>query len=578
MADELRSLVSKKLTVVGVHLRVIWQKTLTSSLALKQALSPPPSPDSANFPTVTIRSNDGPARETVLPVFDRFNLISFELGPKHADLVRSSGGHSIVPGAPAADSSNTTTERPITTTKHAESQTEDLRKVLVDSGSMTYDTTHTYTDAVTQTEPFTPGSVPTSGSADDQDNVKLDGLSGTDSEVASPNEVDLEAGSCEDDGNVLESLKVPGGPCRMVVTKHDSEDCPALLVTKQVIWRLEGISEETRKVERLETKVERLERNMHGDLFCVRDNEYLLEDATSQEEIDRLREIIADLRGKITPQEERLEALKGQLVAAKQDVAYLEGLFRDSFEKVLVDTGLLKIRKEHTDNEARESEDSSESQPDLYPDEISPIQSDTSEISLEELNRRAVGAELRTRHLELLEAEHEFDLRQDNYDLTKARYWSLVRAGECEMTPTEFDHCDVEVTRELTRDLRLAEEAYEEALARRNALGPNEEDQESGFLDDQDDGYRLSFENDGPASAPTGLIRKWLEGIPDVENLPDMEALETAPNPQCEQAHREGLEDCDIRSAQMSDGWSCHDLTRNRRRIDRWRAVTGRDR
>ncbi|KAL8655548.1 MAG: hypothetical protein Q9226_003008 [Calogaya cf. arnoldii] len=569
MPEALRSLVSRRLSAVGEQLLVIWQRTWTSSQSIKQALTSPPSPESANFPTS--KSDNGPAQETLLPVFNHSDFNTFDGVSKNADHLRLSSDHRIVQVAPSADSSKPTTEGPTTTTKHAESQTEDLRKESVDSGSMTDDTTHTYANAVTQTELPTP---PTSEDADDMDNVELDDLSNKGSEAASHKEHDPEVGPSGHDDVCIESLKPPGGSTRVVVTKYDSEDCPALLITKEVIWRMEGISKEADRVLPLQTKVDRLQRKVNWDLLCVSDNEELLEHAASQDETDRLHEVIAGLRSKITPNEERLEALRYELVATKQTLAYLEGLFRDTFLEALIDTGLIINRRENTDDEAGEDEESPESQPDLYPDEVSSVQSDTSDISdisLEELHRRTVHEELRTTHLELLQAEHEFDMREENYDLTKARYLNMVREGECEMTPTEFDHCGVEATRELTKDLRLAAEAYEEALARRNALGPNDEDQESGFLDDQDDGYRLSWENEGVVLAPTALINKWLEDIPDAENIPDMAELEE------DAGMHEQVEDCDIRSARMSDTYSCRDLTRNRRRIDRWRAMAGRE-
>ncbi|KAL8681422.1 MAG: hypothetical protein Q9224_006857, partial [Gallowayella concinna] len=359
---------------------------------------------------------------------------------------------------------------------------------------------------------------------------------------------------------------------------QDSKDCPALLITKEVIWRMEGISEENSNVNRLKAKVDNLERKVEWDVHCVNYNEGLVEEAKSQDEIDRLREVIANLQDTLVPRNERLYALKDQLATSNQKLAYLEGFFHDMLSEVLSETGLLKPRNNQPDSEDADDEDSPGSPLEGCSDDGESIQTDDTDISLEELNRRTVHEEVRLRHIELLEAETEFDMRHENYELTKARYLQVVREGECEMTMTEFDHCALEATREFTRNLRLAEDAFEAAVALRNKLGPNGDDQESGFIDDEYDGYPLSFENDGPAAAPTALIHKWLEDIPDVENLPDITNIEKDLSSPSGRAEEENVEGCDIRSAGMSDGWSCRDWSRNRKRIDRWRAVAGRER
>ncbi|KAL8675124.1 MAG: hypothetical protein Q9168_000495 [Polycauliona sp. 1 TL-2023] len=575
MLQGLSSLVTKRPGVVGFELQVIWQKTLTSSHSLKQALS---SPDSANLPAT--KPNDGPSQESFLPIFDAAEFNTLDPFSHDADHVRSSSEPNIAKVLSVAESFKSTMGGPTTTTQHATSQTEVSRTIAADRGSMTYHSTRKYANAVTQTEPSPPGLISTLENADDWNHAELDGLSNTGSGAASPVEDNLDADSYGHNGNFSRPIEVPRGPTCLVMTKLDSEERPALLVTKEVIWRMEGIREATKKVNRRHTKVDRLEREVGLHRINVEYQEDLLEDATSQDEADKIREIIADLRSKMSPNEKRLAALKDRQVTSREDLDYLMGCLQDKFERVLIDNGLLKNSEEQIDNETSDHDDLPENQPELEPDQItiSSIQSDTSDISLEELHWRTIGEELRARHLELVEVEHNFEMRHDHYDETKARYLAMVSGGQIEMTPTEFDNYDVQCTRELTQDLRRADEAYEEALGRRNALGPNEEDQESGFLDDQDDGYRLSFEQDGPASAPTKFILKWLEGIPDADNLPDMETLELVPSSRCQRAYEEGLEDCDIRSAQMSDGWSCHDWSRNRRRIDRWRAIAGRDR
>ncbi|KAL8681812.1 MAG: hypothetical protein Q9186_002127 [Xanthomendoza sp. 1 TL-2023] len=562
-----------------------------SDLSLEQASSPPSSPHSVNFPIT--RSRDDLTRVTSLPAFNNVpEPKNSDSVAEDTDHVKFSGDNQTRPTAPAAHESTLVvniTNAATTTTTLAKSQMGNSPDFLIDCEPMTHDSILSYTSAITQTEASTPETDPIPERPDDQDGAKYGTLSNKGSQTAVQNHDYVpETGSSTHDSNAIQSWNIPGGPSRVVATKHDREDCcPALLITKEVIWRMEGISEEDSNVNRLKAKVDNLEQKVEWGVHCVKYNEGLIEEAESPEEINRLREVIAKLQDTLAPRQERLGVLKDQLATSRRKLANLEGLFHDTLVEVLNGTGLLKPRDNQLDSEDADDEDPPGSPLEGYSDDGESIQTANTDISLEELNRRTVHEEVKTRHIELLEAEHEFDRRHQNYELTKLRYLQVVRAGECEMTMTEFDHCGLEATREFTRNLRRAEDAFEEALACRKKLGPNDEDQGSGFVDDDDDGYDgyplSSFENDlGPAAAaaPTALIHKWLENTPDINDFPDIIAdLEKDVSRHFGQAQHESGEGCDdIRSAGMSDGWSCRDWSRNRKRIDRWRAVAERER
>lgn len=120
-------------------------------------------------------------------------------------------------------------------------------------------------------------------------------------------------------------------------------------------------------------------------------------------------------------------------------------------------------------------------------------------------------------------------------------------------------------------------------MKRLNNLGPNGSDQESGFDDgyalswDYDD-YPLSWDDDGSVKVPRKSIHTWLAKIPDIDSVLDIADLYQGAGHEFGQEDREVLEGCDVLSAAMSDSLSCHDLIRNRKRIDRWRKIAGRER
>ncbi|KAL8848013.1 MAG: hypothetical protein Q9221_006975 [Calogaya cf. arnoldii] len=341
-----------------------------------------------------------------------------------------------------------------------------------------------------------------------------------------------------------------------------------------MIKRLEDLSGESTRLEHYEPKFQDADQTVAMNRINLDFCEGLLEDAKSQEEIDELREDIARRQSTCSGDQKRRDDLEERVVRLRRNVSYMEGLFAEMCQKVLADAGLVNLDIEDDSNNSEEDggvNEPTESLDDYHYPSYRPPSTGASDVSIDELARRVAIQEYRARHAELLEIEDEFDSRQQTYEKQNARFQKMVREGTCRMTQTEFDHADFEATRGLTMDLREAEERYEEARALRNKFGHNEEDQESDFADDEYHGYPLSWEKEGIVLAPTAMINKWLEGIPDVDNIPDMAELEE------DARMREQDEDCDIRSARMSDAYSCRDWTRNRRRIDRWRAMAGRE-
>lgn len=182
-----------------------------------------------------------------------------------------------------------------------------------------------------------------------------------------------------------------------------------------------------------------------------------------------------------------------------------------------------------------------------------------------------------------MEAQQRFDARHYDFAEQKADYEELLAEGKVQMTPTEFDYCGIKATRELGKDLSIAERAYEEAIVCRKKLARNQSGQETDFdsfyaLTWEYDGYSLSWDDDGSVKVPRKSIHTWLAKIPDIDKVLDITDLYQGAGHEFGQEDQEVLEGCDILSAAMSDSWSCHDLTRHRKRIDRWRKIAGRER
>ncbi|KAL8720441.1 MAG: hypothetical protein Q9225_002699 [Loekoesia sp. 1 TL-2023] len=599
MSKRLRGFLIRRLSLT--QLQTFWQRTLTSGQSLKQALSSRLSPQSANFPIT--RPGDDRSQETFLPVFDSQPSSDSSLACGKTGQAPSPQAHKATPTAPAANpplhttnmmhdkSINLSQDNPRMNASpylsaHSSVQTENAISLYANASTQT----------ATQTELATPETAQTSDVADTQSDVDS---------CPSPYE-DQKMLFVEDDqeaeSDVGLSIQMPNetsddhhapeiydGQSQILVTNYDGRDCLTMLLTKDMINDLDEITEEGDKLRRLEARFERADLKVKDALAEISYCKSLLETAESQEEVDELHGDIARHQKTLPRDEKRRDILKNELEVVRRNVVYLEEISRDAIREVLTRAELLKTPNEQAD-EGSDEEDDEASQSAGSPIELIPyevdqvdnaregsVSSGDSNVSLEKLHRRAASEELRDRYAELCEAEREFEGRYQDYEEEKANFQQMLREGTCQKSMTWFDHLNIKSTQELTRKLVAAEDAYENAFARRKKIGPNQHDQESGFLTDTTDGYLMSVENEGDIEVPKDWVYEWLKGIPEVENPPDIAELKNGAGLEFGQLSHGDVEVSSIRSARMSDAWSCRDWTRNRRRIDRWREIAGRE-
>ncbi|KAL8736735.1 MAG: hypothetical protein Q9166_000101 [cf. Caloplaca sp. 2 TL-2023] len=472
MSEGLRGLVARKLSVVGVQLQDLWQKAWTSCQLFQRTLSPLPS-QSANSPIT--KSDDDPSQEIFPTLSQTQTSNSSDPVLKDAGRVNLDQTQEALEAASAANAlthNMTTTAGRVSLTKDKQSQTTGSpnllhrRSVLTDSDALPY------TDASTQTELLSLESTPPTEYEDIYSHFDCgsgahhhrgdDASSryGSQNIKAHSKPSSTSSGKVRDDDGAPEIFD---GPSRVVVSKCDDKDYLAILVTKEMIQRLENLSKESNQLEYSEPKFVEADQNVNVARINIDYCEDSLEDAQAQD-VDELREDITRRRCTLRNDEKRRDDLEQRVVRLKRNVAYMEGLFAEMCQKVLTNAGLLEMDDEHVEEEESEGDDdgangcTSPTGTEQYPVH----QSDHSSVSIDELTRRAANEEVRQRHAELIEIEHEFDTRQEVYAKQNARFQRMVREGTCQMTQTEFDHADFEGTRGLTMDLREAEDKYEE--------------------------------------------------------------------------------------------------------------------
>ncbi|KXT02351.1 hypothetical protein AC578_255 [Pseudocercospora eumusae] len=120
-------------------------------------------------------------------------------------------------------------------------------------------------------------------------------------------------------------------------------------------------------------------------------------------------------------------------------------------------------------------------------------------------------------------------------------------------------------TRRLTRWLIEAEQEYYNAKSALLDAGlqPPGLDMDSRFIDDADDGYRMSMEREWVVSADSYHLHRWLDNIPR-----DVESSETAV-----EARERDMDSWNAEEVDVCDNWSMVADGLERRRIDKWRAL-----
>ncbi|KAK5127692.1 hypothetical protein LTR08_004337 [Meristemomyces frigidus] len=177
----------------------------------------------------------------------------------------------------------------------------------------------------------------------------------------------------------------------------------------------------------------------------------------------------------------------------------------------------------------------------------------------------------RTQRRNLHHAVEALDDRHETFDKeADVRDRELAEGINVE-TNTELELRQLQDTQKLTRRVIDAEKAYEEAKTAAIAAGIqlHGSDIESGFIDDADDGYRVSLEEELCRSIDSTRMLKWLQQLPE----PQQDGSGTEYEPANTPADEGDSDDWDVRTVEISDSSSMVAEGPPRKRIDRWRAI-----
>ncbi|KAH9839678.1 hypothetical protein Tdes44962_MAKER08021 [Teratosphaeria destructans] len=181
----------------------------------------------------------------------------------------------------------------------------------------------------------------------------------------------------------------------------------------------------------------------------------------------------------------------------------------------------------------------------------------------EEQAQQALKEAFWTARQQLQDARYVFDRWQGIREMELHEHKAAVAVGQptVDSDRDAFDARWLQEVPRLTRQVIDAEEVVAETKAAALAAGINiaTPDAASGFIDDVDDGYALSFEQELIVSAPVEKIYHWFDVM---ENVPRASVSELPEVPH--------IDDWNFRPVENSDSISMVFLGDERRRIDKW--------
>ena len=380
----------------------------------------------------------------------------------------------------------------------------------------------------------------------------------------------------EDDHIRHQDLQQPQfteGASRFVLAKDGSRDCVALLVNETFLAKLRDLFQEERDLSILDAPLCHAKMDLRNIEWSVQEAQTALETVQSEEEAENYQEIMEQRtielhktrRWKDELEEER-GMVKGNLELSRNHTQWvLETAMREADllgpEKplpaiLLREEGPQEIEEEIAVPERSTSTQSSVASTARDHGEV--------EVSPEEVQRREAYEEFIERSEYLNTVQEKFDGQGFLYRENLAEYQEMAAAGTTNMSRSNFDRRKVQYGQQLTRALIDAEEEFEEARERAQALGAIGSDYGHEFY------YGAEYEESWPenkiteynASQDWSFVEGWMEGIPDSTTQADGDPVE--------------MDEWDAGEVDVNDSISIMDCEDYRQEIDRYRRICSR--
>ena len=378
------------------------------------------------------------------------------------------------------------------------------------------------------------------------------------------------------------------GPARMVISNDGVEECPALLMTYELSTRIQRASRAQRDFARSEQDALRqrevlsnFEIDLEHQIASHSTKLAIFEEESPSEEQKALEEELEILELMLNNAKDRRQAVKANLETKANMLLEMQAsaiaILEDAFIQARLlepeidepDTPIEELDLENEYQDFRRTLEQSDEENEVEPE---PLHTGNEHLQhfdpaiAEWEHEQEKKQEYLAARKRLQEAQSAFDRRDGDSDMQRqANYEAVEHSMEAaDATPEDFDMRWLKRTQELTRELIDAEVAVAEAKADAIRLGADiaEQDQESGFVSNFEDGYRTSFEQEQIASVPLPKVENWLSSVPE------------ATSPSFNDREEDG-DEWEADDVEISDSVSLVAEGAERRRIDKWRQVCG---
>ena len=356
------------------------------------------------------------------------------------------------------------------------------------------------------------------------------------------------------------------GPNRIVIIHDGNRNSLLFALTEETVSRILEMIRATRAFAPIESRYEELCRTIRMNearIELIKRN--LEEDGHMASNRKEIAESLKEREEALQRDVECKSELEREVQFRRFKLKLLQEESQESFEQILTEANLLEPpAAELTEMEDRgsptdsalgsHSPNSGISEP--REPAVSPEEAEGTVI---EMSKQAEAVAARQEYEEASHwarsAEQQFMERQQAYEQDILEYGSTA-------SRTEIDLFHVQRGRDLAKNLNEAEDAWEKARVRAKALGvlSNNSYQESNFVDDVEDGYRLSQDPSGKVIKPAhGTIEAWADGV--------------APGGSGDDGPMPDVDDWDTETIGPYDSVSVVAEPRQRTRIDRWRSL-----
>ncbi|KAI7566014.1 hypothetical protein KC343_g6108 [Hortaea werneckii] len=379
------------------------------------------------------------------------------------------------------------------------------------------------------------------------------------------------------------------GPTRLVVASDGIKECVAVLLTWDFSAQIQHAVEAQRDHNRLRQKAVRalevalnFEMNLETEIANHESRLSILEteEISDQERVVALQEELVTLKSMLKDSCETRQAADVQRASDTAALAEAQAGVIAVLEEAFVHARLvasniadmpnipdLDLQTEYLKYRSAQHEDGD----DTNASTVAPLDTNdehlqAAPLSEEEQKTRDLADSFFTAQTRLHKAQDAFDSRE----MRREQEWQAnveagIRGEEVQdSTPEDFDDRWLRHTQELTREVIDAE--AEVAEAKRAALEAGidvaNDEADSGFLDDVEDGYRLSKEQELVDTAAGSTVKGWLDRLPsDKLDSPGFRS-------------DADIDEWETRTIGISDSVSLVAEGSVRRRIDKWNRIS----